>query len=681
MAPGRRKTAVNDGRHRGTAACTCAELKGAILSAYTCPSMKLLPTPLIDDLFAAVRNWNPTPPWLTVASIKADPAAWKAEVEYVVSKPELLGAIVQRHLTPSEANDTAIVTTLDRAQIIGGGGLRVTKPFIAALVHAYLAAIPPDRRERTVTEITSKQSELGMREEWLETAICTLDFSPGFLRDWLLGILPKDGSGSSYWPLVTRLARARPDVALAIALHPGLETAEPGRSLRVKIFSALRNRVTAGLAAAVLEKELARMRDSQSQGERIDFLRTFGTVLWDGILPLGEFEALLAKLDDKPGPERSIGFELANSAVNSDKAAATQKLTAFKWVRRHATPQCSTEEKYNVAHMVWQGGAGLDLQALGFDPLELNLAIQPVAPELKGIWREIAYALQPLLHANPERCRKNIRALAQHHWKPLLKFLSGSRESSWVFGELAQTEWGPAFINELYSSAVEGERRLGRHLFESLQLAAPVEPGSIFTRAEFRLWLAEFQSGTVYKSVATQLQAAARRIDPADQEMVTSFQQEVYLQCINLPGLCLKNLSPLVAELPVLKPTVDSAEAYFKALNELNGSAIKAQQIPGIRRYMVRKARLDRRRLEEEVDRHSVFAQLVSKSYLLYGNQSAWIMDGKLSAPSGLQAFSTSVEYPRLEAIAPEQLHMRRLNALVYLAKVRRQSGVKEDDE
>ena len=521
-----------------------------------------------------------------------------------------------------------------------------------------------------------------MREEWLELSLCTLEFPLEFLRDWLLQVLPKDGSGSIYWELVFKLAIAKPDVALAIALKPGLEISEPGRALRVKIFGALRYRTILGSPADLaLGAELTRLQNAPAAEDRIDFLRTYAAPLWDALVPVTDFEELMESLDRMPSPEKGVGFELALAAINAPKAPIEQKHIALCWLKRHAHPQCSPEQKYRVAHAVWIGGESVDPGALGFDPFELNLAIQPLTADEKGIWREIEHALHGTLHGDPERFRKNLRALANKHWGSLRKIISDDKGLSWVFGELAQTGWGPGFITELYDSSEEGDRRLGRFLFESLRMPAPAEAGPIFTPEAFRRWLAEFQSGTVYQSVATQLLTAAPRVDPEDVESVSLFQQEAYFQCINLPGLCLEKLRPHVTSLPMLKPVIDSADAYFKTLAGLNDSAIKAQQIPGIRRYMLRKARLDRRRLEEEVERHSIFAPLVSKSYLLYGNQHAYVTDGKLSAPSGLHNISTSFELPRLETIAPEQCQMRRLNALVYLAQLRKQAGPPEETE
>lgn len=59
--------------------------------ARTAPvnSMTLPATPLLDELFAAVRAWQPTPPWKRVESIEHNKAAWEAEVNSIITSPAL----------------------------------------------------------------------------------------------------------------------------------------------------------------------------------------------------------------------------------------------------------------------------------------------------------------------------------------------------------------------------------------------------------------------------------------------------------------------------------------------------------------------------------------------------------------------------------------------------------------
>ena len=631
-------------------------------------------TPLIDDLFAAVRAWNPRPPWQPPESIAQNKAGWEAETAAAIKSPEALNAILARHLPPSEDTDKNLAEALDRAQLIGGDH-QVAKKFISALVHAYLAVISPARREKVVRLITSDRSEIGMREGWLEQSICELGFTADFLRAWLLEVLPAEGGGSAYWPLVLRLAREQPETSLQmISDSHGLDT-EPGRSLRVKICGALRCRVPAGPSADLHAKILTELRDNRDSTRRIDFHRTYQIPLWEALLRIEEVEALFAFLSSLPQDEKAIGFELATAALNASDPALPQKTLVLGWLRQQAGPTLGSEEKHKVVHVAWLACDPANVSSPPFDPFDLVLAVQPVPPDHNGTWREIESAFRKLLHRSPDRFKLHLSSLIRTQGRTLQKLKENDRNFGWVFGELVQLPWGRDYILGLCDSANDSERQFSKFLFESLKMGVPSTPGPRFTPEDFEVWLAELQTGRAYETIATQLLAAIPRIDESDAEMLRIFKEEVFFHCLNLPGFCLEKLRPHLETLPMLRDPILSADQYFERLRNLRTSAIKAQQIPGIRRYIQRKARLDRLRLERQIEKESIFAQLVTKSYLLYGNRHASIMGDQLSEATGLGQISHSVEVPRLEVIDPDYCQMRRLAALHYLADRRNAAG------
>jgi len=635
-------------------------------------------TPLIDDLFAAVRAWKPRPPWQPPESIARNNEGWVVETTAVINSPETLKAILTRHLPPTEETDQHLAETLERAQMIGGDH-RAAKKLISALLHAYLTAISPVRREKVVRSLTSDKNEAGMREGWLEHSICELEFTADFLRAWLFDVLPAEGGSSAYWSLIVRLAREQPETALQmIADSRGLDT-EPGRSLRVKICSALRCHVPDGALAASHAKALAALQDSRDPARRIDFFRTYQISLWDALMPIEEVEAVFTSLNSALPEEKAIGFELAAAALNAKDATLPQKNFALGWLRQHASPTLGREEKHGIVHVAWLACDPAHVASPQFDPFDLVLALQPVSPDHKETWREIQSAFHDLLHRSPDRFKLHLSSLIRTQGRTLRKLEENDRNFGWVFGELVQLPWGRDYILGLCDSANDAERQFGKFLFESLKMDVPTTPGTRFKPEDFEVWLAELQTGRAYETIAAQLLAAVPRIDEADAEMVRLFKEEVFFHCLNLPGFCLEKLRQHLNTLPMLRDPILSADQYFERLRNLSTSAIKAQQIPGIRRYVLRKARLDRLRLERQIEKESIFAQLVTKSYLLYGNRHASIMGGQLSEAGGLGQISHSVEVPRLEVIDPDYCQMRRLTALRYLAERRNAAG--EPDE
>ncbi len=639
-----------------------------------------IPTPLTDEVFAAVRTWQPEPPWPQVESIRKNRDAWEIEIRAICDAPTLASNLITREIPPDETNDTALVTILDRVQM-AAGHFSITKQLIAALVAGYLRQIAGPRRDEVLRAITNDASEAAMRGDWLGVSIREFDFTPAFLHAWFLATLPQDGSGSGFWSVVGELAEVKPASALDVALLCNPIRSPIERRIRVRLLSGLRfQKKLLAETSAKLTSVLEELSVHIDPERRIDYFQTFDQPLWRGDVPTAELHELFERLDNATAAEQAIGFSFAIAIVGG-RSPKEQHIAVLHWLRRYAAPTCSPEQKYRVAEVIWRIWKSITPDELGFDPTDLLFAIQPVPSDLAGVWREIEHTFQEMMHADAERFRRTLRSFARQHWNSLQSALAEEKAMSWMLSELGQLPWTETFVIELFSSAHSGERRLGDHLFEALKLA-PVTAGAVpkFDGRGFELWLAEFQIRNVYQTVAAQLLTAARRIDESDAGMVQLFQSEAYFQCINLPGLCLEKIRSEAAAIPLLQRVVEAADEYFKNLRELQKSAIKAQQIPGFRRYQFRKAQADSRRMQEMVDKGSIFSFLTSKSYLLYGNQHAYLMEGNLTAPAGLQEISSSFEMPRMPGINPEALHIRTFHALAVLREIRG-TGTQEPEQ
>jgi hypothetical protein len=634
--------------------------------------------PLIDEVFAAVRAWQPDAGWQQLESIQKNRAAWEAEVMAVCANSSIIDRLLSRELPASKENDVMIATILDRVQSLAGH-FKFTKQLIGALVAGYLAPLPLERRQVVLRSITAERSEISMRTDWLMLTVQTLEFPVEFIHAWFLDNLPTNGSGSGFWPLVSAFAKAKLEDALTIASMPQIDQTPVGRQLRVRLLGILRFNSSVGSGTAdKLTATLTELAGHLDPERRIDYLRTYNSAALRGDIPAEELRGVMEGLNRATVAEQAIGFELA-TAIISGSAPKEHRMVVLHWLRDHARPQCTPEQKAAVSEVVWRTWQSVTESELGFDQVTLLFAIQPIAADFARVWRDINYTFQEMMQAAPDRFRQTMRTFAQKHWRYLRDVLDEGKAFEGLLAELAQMPWADEFVAELSSSTNGGERRFGAHLFEALKLTFPTcAQLTKFNAATFRIWLAEFQIRNVYETVAVQLVTAAQRVDEQDKSMIRQFQAEVYYQCINLPGHCLAKIREPAATMPLLQHVVEAADAYFKNLDELRDSPIKAQQIPVMRRYEIRKAQIDRRRMQEMVEKNSIFASLVSKSYLIYGNQHAYLMEGDLSAPSGLQEISHSFEMPRMDAIDPQAVHLRQLNALVTLAEIRREEESKQ---
>lgn len=608
-----------------------------------------------------------------IAALEKESKAWEAEVDAIVGDAQLLSRTIESELPPSVALDAELPDLLSRLQDLAGH-FRQTKRLIGALLHTYLECIPTPRRESLLAAVTSDRTKRFRRVSWVQPSICGLDLAPAFLARWFLSVLPADGAGTEFWGVIEGFALAKPAAALDVACDPVLIETDVGRSVRVTILGALRYRT--GLPSdlvrrlnAILEA-LSRHLDPL---ERRDSLRTLKPPLWRGAVPTADVLAAFAYVEKLPAAERLVGFEFAGSLGASDTVALDQKVIALRWLKDHVHATCGLRQKITAVHALWRSWKIIDPATLGFDPIELVVAVQPVDNDDAELWDAIEHVLHEALEAAPDRFRQWLTAIARDHGKAVRKALERQAPLTGLLVGLSHVEWKGEFVSTLMASAHSGERRLGFQLFEALGLAPTSAPaGAVFTPQEFKIWRAEFQIARAYESVAAQLATAARRLDLQSHGMVTAFQEEALYHCKNLPGLCLDKLRPLADELAMLKPVIFAADAYFEKLHGVTKSPLKAQQIPGLARAMFRKVRAERRRLDQMVEKQSILSFLATKSYLLYGSRYSNWMGGKLSGPSDLQATSSSFEIPRLETIDPETTFRRRLNALAFLQELKR---------
>jgi hypothetical protein len=122
---------------------------------------------------------------------------------------------------------------------------------------------------------------------------------------------------------------------------------------------------------------------------------------------------------------------------------------------------------------------------------------------------------------------------------------------------------------------------------------------------------------------------------------------------------------------------LNAAQAYFNAFNKVQKSSLHAMEVAGLRKAVYLHARRFQNEISQRVEETSVFAQLFKKVKLLYGKSWRTYHSGKLGESSGFQEISSSIEVPRLEIIAPEDMGFRRLHASL---RVQQLSGINEEE-
>ncbi len=616
--------------------------------------------------------------WPAAKFSGANQPALTQELAIARADTAALAEILHVYNVEPERQTPAFWGWLERLVVYGGFGEPVEN-FAQGLTAALIAGSEPTRRQELIKELNDRRASFFFSGgRWVTADLFARNFPVGFAADWIAArfvAYGHDGAVSDLWRLLHCIVEEKPEYAFDLARTPVFAARVEGRKFQIDLLGGLRFR--AGLPSTVSDQLpviFEAMRTSPDAAERANYWRTMKRPLALGRLPDSELELALAATALSQ-EEYGVGYELAKAGSRAP-TPKVQTLQLLQWLSAQLDQPRTPEQQYDAATVVRLTVEQVTPAELGFDVVDLLLKIQPIDKAHHGIWQQVESVFFPLWNLSRERFHRLLRLMARTQWGVLLKMLEPNAPLHGAMSRLGECpDETAAFAADLIASAQLGERRLGFYLTESLELPTTKEPGTIFTREGFIIWLAEFRLNIVYRTVASQLAGAAARIDSGDAEMVHAFQEEVLYQCKNLPGLCLSQLKEKRTALPLLDPPLTEAEAYFEVLQKLHQSPIKAQQIPGLVRAIGRKRARDQIKMDEAVAAHSIFEQFVKKSYLIYGTRWATFHGGSLGKESVLQKHSVSAEYPRKAVIDPEGFLAIKLSAQSQL------KGLKPSEE
>lgn len=350
--------------------------------------------------------------------------------------------------------------------------------------------------------------------------------------------------------------------------------------------------------------------------------------------------------------------------------SADCKAFGWNWLEEHTSAKIGTKAKYNVVDFAAQVTVDKYKEAA-----ELVLAVQPIPPEHKGIWKRLESFLVNLIKTNPQLFSQFIFDLATRNAKNWLKALNEPRQFEWLLRNMRTKDVANAIGQLVFADKPEC-RELGLFFFDKLGLTS-LPPDAFKGVDETRVALAFYalQRSVIHGgAVARFLIFLIPYMEKTNQALQAEFYNELVLQLKNYPGTCKKQFEAHADKYPVLKKALAEVDAYFQALEITRQSAINHIQIAGFDRS----ARLYSRRFANQVSKGaeqlSIFTQLVKKVVLLYGKQWRTFHGGILGKSSGLKEISTSMEFPRMELIDPEGMELRRLRAAIRIKELSKQN-------
>jgi hypothetical protein len=296
---------------------------------------------------------------------------------------------------------------------------------------------------------------------------------------------------------------------------------------------------------------------------------------------------------------------------------------------------------------------------------DLAVTIQPIVPENKGTWKELEKLL--VLLAKDDRAalqrvlfdlaRKNLTGLVTH----LRKF-----DEFTTFSSALRDSYGDELVVEALLSHDDAVVTLGFALFDATGIAKiPMRqllkaPDEAIAAVIFAFRMQPFYDEVISRFLLALLPRVNRGPAPL-KELLTD---EMIFQCKNLPGACLGSLKKASKGQPLVRRAIQQADAYFDNLRLIQRSAINSMEVAGLRRAMRLKAVRESRTMRAQIREKSVFSQVFSTSYLLYGGKK-WrtFFGGQLGGESGMKEISHSAELPRMPSIDPDGMAQRLQNA------------------
>lgn len=494
-------------------------------------------------------------------------------------------------------------------------------------------------------------------------------FAPSFVIDSLFEIRARIGNDlaqGAYWRGIEAWTAAFPrDASQGLELLLTRNLDNDGISIAAAILGSLRvaweKDPTASLSYSVSE-QLAAHSDLT---KRLVYHRSWINTGWMRGISTVEFSECLARMEAGSDEEESEAFNFLRCLIVDSRTTKDSLDFGIAWLSRSANSTIPDHSKHSLLNTVQRivrqdAGDSIRLESL----LPPFLAVQPIPFENKGTWREVEHLLVDLLHNNQPHFERWLLALLDVDPAGVIKHFRGHDQFQYLCSEMVARNEADIGGRQFFST-IEHRRQFAFCLFDKVPFDA-FPDGMLGTLTDNEIALCLFESRRHFlqpEHTARFLLALHRRVEVGGPQLIKLFRDELLYQAKNLPGAVLGALKAVEAS-ALVQEVVVKAEAYFDKLHAAHGSAINSMEIPGWRRALFIRSRRQSREIEAHKNEFSVFSQLVTTSYLIYGNEGfRSSYDGEMAEFAPMKSVSVSMEAPRLAMIDPEGVMARNLEA------------------
>ncbi len=477
-----------------------------------------------------------------------------------------------------------------------------------------------------------------------------------------------DGSGHHFWNALQQFIKRQPRNAIEL-LRELLENPNSfDVGLAAFLLGTLRHQSLTPTDQTEFVEVAALISNQSSNEVRTAFYRSWATTAWQSGVSQLELQSLLASFELVSTVDQQELIGVIARIASARNTSSEVKTESLAWLTQNAHRCASPAAKYAVINLIADDGAAPIFGADSSD-ITLLLAILPIPVTDKNTWDIVEAFLVKRLESDLEQFATVFLQIATKDPDGLLDVIQLPRSFEWLKKEMSNRDMS-TLVTCLLVSTARAQRHLGFYLFDELELdhlAAETleDAGTIGIGLSFYECQRMMMKG---ESLGRFLASLLPFIEAMSQEFQKAFFEEVSLQCQNRGGGTRSEIESRIGTHKIVASILKRTSEQFEARRLAVTSAVSGMSVPGYERAGQLFMRRQSEATEKVMEEHSIWPQLCKFTALLYAKSCSAYSNGRLTEPSALKPFESSVELPIIDFADPEGMRIRRLRASQAIA-------------
>ncbi len=504
--------------------------------------------------------------------------------------------------------------------------------------------------------------------------IPNIHFDPSFFADLIVQVRTKIGAdlaGGPFFESIELLGENSPAYAfeiLTILLNDDLT--DFSIDISVMLLGSIRIAKKDSRFNKKLFKQIEnKLKSSEIIQKRRCYYRSWGISFTLGNLSIVELQLQLEFML-KDIAEEAFGV-LYKCLV---RKSGNEKLLDFyfDWLKKNSSLASTPFAKYFVVTSIWTLLSTIERynQIPNYEAIKTILTrIQPISKENHGTWQDLEYVFVDVLHKDKNIFLDLFVTIYSANAIVILELIEENK-LEYLLSGMNQANIEPELIN-LFFSKDDLRRKLGFTLFHHFDFENKSFKQALHDEIILKKILLNFICDPMLGEDASRFLLLMLPIyESSSFQIQKKFEDEMVLQAINYPGICLDNWKLIKNPSEMLKKVIYRGELYFQQWQSIRNHHANSFSFANLIEANHTALKERSRAIDKATKEQSLFLKFVSTLDVIYGDKTASMMGGQISEPMVFSKFSHSIEFPRLEEIDPEGMAIRRFLAFIDINKI-----------